>query len=123
MNVSITDTTITDGLGGGIYAYSFDATSAPLNLNLSGIEMNNMGNDALETIGTTVYLADYTIDGTRYGINSTDSTLNLSDVDITNSSVFIDDHNTDTTADTITITNAGANGLRVSGGTLLLSNA
>ena len=123
MNVSITDTTITDGLGGGIYASSFDTTSSPLNLNLSGIEMSNMGNDALETIGTTVYLADYTINGTRYGINSTDSTLNLSSVDITNSSESgIYTTNTDTTADTVTITNAGADGLRISGGTLLLNN-
>ena len=75
MNVSITDTTISDGLGGGIYTYSSDSTTYPLNLNISGVEMNNMANDALETNGTTVYLEDYTIDGTRYGINSTNSTL------------------------------------------------
>ncbi len=124
MNVSITDTTISDGLGGGIYTYSFDPTTDPLSLNLSGIEMTNMANDALETNGTTIYLEDYTIDGTRYGINSTDSTLNMSDVDISNSSVAgIRTTNTNTTGDSITITNAGTDGVDVSSGTLQLSNA
>ena len=83
-----------------------------------------MANDALEANGTTIYLEDYTIDGTRYGINSTNSTLNMSDVDISNSSVTgIRTIDTDTTADSITITDAGTNGFGISGGTLLLSNA
>ena len=124
MNVNITDTTIADGLGGGIYTYSSDPTTAPLNINLSGIEMNNMANDAMEISGSTVFLDDYTVDGARYGVNITNSTLSMSDVDISNT-VFtgVRTIDTDTTADSITITDAGTNGIDLSGGTMLLSNA
>ena len=124
MNVSITDTTITDGSGGGIYAYSTDSTTAPLNMNLSGLEMTNMFNDAIELSSATIFLENFTVDGAQNGLDLTNCTLNMSDIDIANTtSDGIRVVSTDITADTITITNAAVDGLEITGGTLLLSNA
>ena len=72
MNLSITDTTITDGVGGGMYAYSTDATNAPLNVNISGLEMNNMGDDGVTINYGTVFIEDLAIDGADQGINISD---------------------------------------------------
>ena len=103
MNLSITDTTITDGVGGGMYAYSTDAISTPLNVSISGLEMNNMGDDGVTINYGTVFIEDLAIDGADQGINISNSTLSMSDVEISNTAESgIRVASTDTTADTVT---------------------
>ena len=124
MNLSITDTTITDGVGGGMYAYSTDATNAPLNVNISGLEMNNMSDDGVTINNGTVFIEDLVIDGADQGINISNSTLSMSDVEISNTTESgIRVASTDTTADTVSIATSASHGFDVSGGSMLLSNA
>ena len=124
MNISVSDTTLTDGLGGGFYAYSSDATNAPLNVDISGLAMNNVGGDAVSVTGATAFVEDVTIDGANRGLSFSTSTLNMSNVEVSNTSSYgIQLSATDTTADTVMLSTIDNHAFNLSGGTMQLSNA
>ena len=85
--------------------------------------MNNMGDDGVTINYGTVFVEDLIVNGADQGLNITNSTLTMSDVEITNTTDSgIRVVSTDTTADTVSVTTSGNHGFDVSGGTLLLSN-
>jgi hypothetical protein len=124
MNVSINDTTISSGLGTGMYAYSSNSTTAPINLNISGLEMTNIGNDGLNVGGAVAYIEDLTIDGANKGAVFSNSTLTFANGEISNTTdTGFTATQSDSTIDTLLISAAGNMGMNVAGGTLMMSNS
>lgn len=124
MNVSVADVSINNGLGNGIYAYSTVGTTDPIMVDISSVEMTNIGSDAVYLYGAQAFLEDITIDGASQGMNIEESTTSMANISISNASNSgIVGVNSTQTLDTVVLNTSGQYGIHTSGGSLNLSNA
>ena len=123
MNISLADVSIVNGNGDGIYGYATDPENNPMMLDISGLSLESIGDDAIYLYGTEAYLEDIVIDGAAQGVYANSATVNMANTSIANtteSAVYLT--SSTATIDTLTVNDALDNGVYASGGTLSLSN-
>ncbi len=123
MNVSVSDVSIENSGGDGIYTFGLGGETNPMLVDLNGIELQNISDDALFVYGGQAYVEDVTVNGASQGLYAESATVDMVLSTIENATESgVNFLNSTMNIDTVTITTTGEHGIEASGGTLTGSN-
>ncbi len=123
MNISVSDVNIENAGGDGVYTFGIGGESNPMLVDLNGIELENVADDALFVYGGQAYIEDVTVNGASQGLYAESATVDMVLSTVENTSESGVAHlNSTMNLDTVSITTTGEHGIEASGGTLTGSN-
>lgn len=82
MNIALSDITITDAMGDGFSATTFDTTNAPIYVDIDGLTLTNVADDAIYLYNAEANIVDTTITNAATGIVGSNGNWNLDTVTI-----------------------------------------
>ena len=119
MNIAVSDVTITDSLGDGFSATTFDSTNSPVYVDIDGLSMNNVADDGVYLYGVDANIVDTDMTNVTEGITGSGGTWNIDSVTIDGATdTGINNSQGAITLNAVSISNTTGTGMQIDGSTL-----